>query len=141
MHKGEVILLAAGLGAASGAGVGPIMPPEIALYWYCLGGAILGAIAAAAIPSAEEPNWRQVAIRIIGCAGAGFTIAPLVIKWRGWDIDPETVMGVSAIVGVLAWLGDRVVSSMTPAEMVQAALFIVTFGNKGKLPGGDDGRP
>lgn len=137
MTRGDVILLAAG--SASVAGVtAPILPPQIALLWYCIGGAILGAIGAAAIPTAEEPSWKQLAWRIFGCAAFGGSVSPWLIRYMGWPVDAETVLGVSATVGALAWLGGRVVSKMTPGELRDFMLHVFTFGRSGR--GRDDGR-
>lgn len=131
MQKADLIVLALGSAALSSV-TAPILPPAVALHWYCVAGAIMGAVAAAAIPTREEPGWRQMAWRLIGCAAAGFTLAPWVIRYQTWTADPETVMGVSASVGALCWFGGRVLSSMTVEDMRDLLVQILTLGRGGR---------
>lgn len=134
MQKADLIVLALSSAAMSSV-TAPILPPEVALHWYCAAGAIMGAVAAAAMPTREEPGWRLMAWRLIGCAAAGFTLAPFIIRRYGLPADPETVLGASAGVGVAAWLAGRILSSMSTRELIDAALYIGTLGRFGKLPG------
>lgn len=139
MNRGDIILLAAGSSAVT-AVTAPILPPGVALVWYCIAGAVLGAIGAAAIPTKEEPNWRQIAWRICGCAGFGGAVTPLLVRYLGIPVDADIVLGISAIVGFWTWFGGRAISGLSPRELIDAGLYLMTLGRLGKLPGSSDDR-
>jgi hypothetical protein len=143
MSKTDAILLAAGASAISST-TGAILPVEVALYWYCLSGAILGAIFVASLPGKDEPTARQLATRILASVAFGVGFAPGLIRSQGWGSSPETVLAVSAAFGVLAWLAGRFLASLTTSDIRDAfiwlrdtAVAVLTMGRGGK--GGDRG--
>lgn len=134
MNRGDIIMLAAGSAGVASV-TGPILPAQYALHWYCLAGAIMGAIAMSMVPTKEEPTWRQLAGRIIASATFGVALGPWLIRYMGWPIDAETVMGSAAAVGAVSWTCGRMVSMVSAIELIDLVFYIITLGLKGKLPG------
>lgn len=140
VHKDALVLAVFGAAAVTST-TAPILPPELALHWYCLGGALLGGIGMSSIrfKGMVVLAWHQMIWRLLSCGAAGFGFAPFLIRWLKLGADPETVMGISAGVGVAVWIIGLLAATVTAQELADDIKSGVRKRILGK--GGGDGRP
>lgn len=72
---------------------------------FCLIGAIGGAFLAVAIfpPRETEGNYaRRLAIKFFSSGVAGCLFTPVIIQWRSWPVNVDTVLAVSGAVALVA---------------------------------------
>ena len=122
LSRADVILLATG-GAAISSAAGGVMPDWLALSAYSGAGATLAAIFCA-VWGNSDLDWQTLGRRIVSAAALGFAITPTVMRWRGWALTPDTVMGASAGVGVAVWVSALVFNSLTITELHDGAMEI-----------------
>lgn len=75
------------------------------LRLWCMLGSIGGAfLAVAVLPSHENTGnyTRRIAMKFASSGIAGLIFTPIVIRWRGWPVDSDVVLAVSATVALLA---------------------------------------
>lgn len=72
---------------------------------FCLIGALGGAFLAVAIfpPKEREGNYsRRLAIKFFASGVAGCLFTPIIMSWRGWPVNVDTVLAVSGGVALSA---------------------------------------
>lgn len=75
------------------------------LRLWCLLGSLGGAFLTVAIlPSHEHTgNYaRRLALKFASSSIAGLIFTPIVIRWRGWPVDSDVVLAVSAFVALIS---------------------------------------
>ena len=98
------------------------------LRWWCLFGACIGAfVSVSMVPKLTR---RQQIAQWIAAAGVGMVATPAAMRYLKWEPDPDTVLGIAALIGFVAW-------ATLPAIQGLFARFL----NSKVPPANDDSKP
>lgn len=101
------------------AGIGGVFSDE-ALVFSLIGGAFCGSFFSLWI---DPPRDRKDATyRGIGAVLMAFVFAPIILRWRGWPLEVEIIIAVSASVAVASWFGVLAVRKMDIPERIKRIL-------------------